>query len=780
MDGQVESLRAALTGRYAVIREIGSGGMATVYLAEDIRHKRQVAVKVLRAELAAQAGAERFLREITIAASLSHPNILPVHDSGEAGGFLYYVMPFVEGESLRDRLRRERQLPIPDAIRIVKEVTAALSYAHAHGVVLRDIKAENVIFFGGQAVVSDFGFARAVMGPTESALTSTGIVIGTPTYMSPEQATGDREIDPRSDLYSLACVLYEMLAGDPPFTGGSPNSITARKLTDPVPRLATVRETVTPGLERTIATALARSPADRFPSVEAFTTALEGAGPGSGARRWKANRRVLRGGTIAAMALGGLVIGGLGIRRLLGSRPPRFARVAVLPVRVAGPDSVPGYLADGLTEGLIGDLARLERIDVIALASVDGYRTAPKPIDQVAKELGAGAVIEGTVRQTNARLILEVRLSVPGQDAPQWTQSFEAGRQEARSLETEAFRGLTRYLGVASTRPDRAAEVDPKVHDLYLRGRYHLSGRSPEGFQNAVDYFRQALAIDPAHAPSYAGLAQYYSLLPWYTKATPAESFERALSAARKAVELDPNLPEAHSALAYLKAFRDWDWDGAKLEYARALALKPADADLHHLLSRLLAIRGEMDEAVREAERSHELDPLSLIAHANIGVIRYFGRDYADAERRLKATLELSPDFSTAHWGLGMVYEQLGRFKEAEAEFNLAGAQGRRENLTASFGHLFGVTGRRAEAEATLKDLTGRFGDSPTLLYQLAVVEVGLGRPDDALTHLEQAVQKHETLMSYSARDPRLDPLRGSPRFAAVLQRMNLRADSTR
>jgi Flp pilus assembly protein TadD/TolB-like protein len=771
----LEVVQAALADRYVVLREVGSGGMATVYLAEDLRHHRQVAVKVLRPELAAHAGTERFLREITVAASLSHPNILPVHDSGEAGGLLFFVMPLVEGESLRDRLLRERQLAIPDALRIVKEVAAGLSYAHSRGVVHRDIKPENVLFFGGQAVVADFGIARAALGGESTPLTSTGMVVGTAAYMSPEQATGERDIDARSDVYSLGCLLYEMLAGEPPFTGASVQAITARKLTDAVPRLATVRETVGPGLEGAIGQALAKSPADRFSSVAAFVEALERSGTEPAAkRRWRPAPRAMRRTALVGSGLIALVAAAWAMRQSIRNRPPRFDRVAMLPLRTGGPDSIPGYLVDGLTDGLIGDLARLDRLDVIALASVS--QDSGKPIVQVVKDLGVSAIIEGTLQRSPRRLALEIRLSVPGQQSPQWTRSFETGPSQASTLQHDVIRALAGYLGARSTRSGgERAPANPAVHDLYLRGRYHLSGRSPEGFQNAVDYFRQALAADPAHAPSYAGLAQYYSLLPFYTNAAPSETFDRAMAAAQKAVELDPTLPEAHAALGYLKAYRDWDWDGAKLEYARALALRPSDAEVHHALSRLLAARGEIAEAVREADRSHQLDPLSLVAHANIGVIRYFGRDFAEAERRVKATLELDPEFPVAHWGLGLVQEQLGHFREAEVEFEKGIAiAGRGSNMLASLGHLYGVTKRSAEAGKLLAELRERARTKPILDYQIALVQTGLGQSDDALASLERAYQRRSTLLSYIGMDPRLDPLRSTPRFAALLQRMNL------
>ncbi|MGQ0702999.1 MAG: protein kinase domain-containing protein [Gemmatimonadales bacterium] len=772
MSISLPQLQAALVGRYTLLHEIGQGGMATVFLAEDLRHHRRVAIKVLQPEFAAITGPERFLREIAIAAGLGHPNILPLLDSGDAGGFLFYAMPYAEGESLRNRLDRDHQLPLDDALCITREIGAALSHAHARGVTHRDIKPENILLFGGQAVLTDFGIARAVTASGEKALTSTGMIIGTPTYMSPEQATGDAAVGPQSDQYSVACVLYEMLAGHPPFVGPTPQAITARKLSDPVPRLTTVRESVSPALERSITRALAKSPADRFPTVDAFLASLAAGGTEIPAKRPRArlNRRKL-GAVLVILALMA-VVGGVWVLAKSRASPPRFARVAILPLRNLPTDSVPSYVLEGMTAGLISELARLERVEIMAPASVETYRGGSRPHEVVGRELNVGAIVEGELGGSDRGLRLALRLFRPDSLAPLWTGTLEGSAGAIDSLQREAAATVARQLGAELPRRNPRRPASREVEDLYLRGRYHLSTRTPEGLQNALDYFRQALAAAPAHAPSYAGLAEYYSVLPFYTSAIPAEEFSKAKAAAQRAVELDPMLPDGHRVLGYVKAFGDWDWAGAEAAYARALALKPSDADLHHAVSRILAARGRIPEAVAEAQKAHQLDPLSLVAHANIGVIYYFGRNYSEAERRMRATLELNPDFPVAHWGLGLVYEQMGRLADAEAEILKAIAvAGRGRNWLGSLGHLYGIAGRRAEAEAILRELQQR-SRGPTGDYQMALVWAGLGRGDEALTALERALEERSTLMSYLAMDPRFDPLRSSPRFIALVRQM--------
>ena len=415
-------LNAALAGHYIVDSELGRGGMALVYLARDVRHERFVALKTLRPEIAMALGRERFLREIKLAARLQHPNILPVYDSGFVDGLLFYVMPFVEGESLRERLQREPQLPLDDALQIAREVADALSYAHSHDVVHRDIKPENIMLSGGHAIVTDFGIARAVSAAGGDKLTETGLVIGTPAYMPPEQAAGTGQVDRRSDIYSLACVLYETLAGQPPFTGPTAQAIIARHSLDSVPRLKIVREAIPDALETVIERALEKVPADRYQTAAQFSNALTTASTGrisrvTGGRRstppgrpsWRRPIPLASGGLLLLAALVWFVIS----RR--GAAGPSATgmdvrRVAVLYFQDQSPDSSLGFLADGLTEGLITQLSEVRSLDVISRNGVLPYRNANLPRDSIARALGAGTLVEGTVEPVRDRVRVTVRL----------------------------------------------------------------------------------------------------------------------------------------------------------------------------------------------------------------------------------------------------------------------------------------------------------------------------------------------------------------------------------
>ena len=435
MSDPFAELNAALPSHYVIDRELGRGGMALVYLARDTRHERFVALKTLRPEISIALGRERFLREIKLAARLQHPNILPVYDSGDANGTLYYVMPFVEGESLRDRLEREPQLPIDDALQISREVAEALAYAHNHDVVHRDIKPENIMLSGGHAIVTDFGIARAVSAAGGDKLTQTGLAIGTPAYMPPEQASGSGQVDRRSDIYSLACVLYETLAGQPPFTGPTAQAIMARHSLDAVPRLKVVRDAIPDELETVIERALEKVPADRYQSAEQFAKAVTTASTGQ-VSRVTAARRSSRGrgwrrpvvvvaGMIAVVAGAWLLFGRRGKTARGDGGPMQANRVAVLYFNDQSRDSSLRYLADGLTESLIDQLTPIRALDVVSRNGVAPFRGRDVARDSIARALGVGTLVEGEVEPVGARARVTVRLVDGASGVDVRRQSFE-------------------------------------------------------------------------------------------------------------------------------------------------------------------------------------------------------------------------------------------------------------------------------------------------------------------------------------------------------------------
>ena len=627
----IAGLNAALADRYIIDRELGRGGMATVYLARDPKHERFLALKTLRPEVAMALGRERFLREIKLAASLQHPNILPVYDSGDAAGTLYYVMPFVEGESLRDRLNREPQLPLEDALQIAREVADALSYAHGRDVVHRDIKPENIMLSGGHAIVADFGIARALSAAGGDKLTETGLAIGTPAYMSPEQASGFGQVDRRSDVYSLGCVLYEMLAGQPPFTGPTAQAIMARHSLDAVPRLRIVRETIPDALEAVINRALAKVPADRYATAEQFAAAMGSASTGSVSRITAARmpmaprswpKPAIAAGVVAVLAgVAWIIFGGKGSAGASMSGGLDARRVAVLYFTDLSRDSSLGHVAAGLTEGLIGELAKVRGLNVVSPNGVAPYRAGDVARDSIARALHAGTLVEGSVEPVGDRVRATVRLveGSSGADVGQrasFTLPVDQLLQVRDSVIQEAARLLRARIGAeVQLRELQAGTRSPAAWALVQRATgIRRTGERAFAAGDAAAAIRAA-----SQADSLAALAEAADLR-W----------------------ADAPVLRGYVALLDSRARTNRVERGARLRDGlahanRALALTPSDATalglrgtlLYHLFrlnletdpSRQAAL---LDSAQADLESAVRIDPALATAHAVLSQVAYF------------------------------------------------------------------------------------------------------------------------------------------------------------
>ncbi|TMB86281.1 MAG: hypothetical protein E6J45_14150, partial [Chloroflexi bacterium] len=516
----VNPLYAALADRYRIERELGRGGMATVFLAHDLKHDRPVALKVLHADLARVVGPDRFLREIHLSARLQHPHIVVVHDSGEAEGQLWYTMPYVEGGTLRDRLLREKQLPVEDALRITSEVADALQYAHQHGVIHRDIKPENILLSGAadrdHAMVTDFGIARILSPELDQRLTDSGISIGTPQYMSPEQAMAERDIDARTDVYSLGCVLYEMLTGEPPYTGPSPQAVLAKRLSEPVPHLRTGRD-VSPALEGAVTRALARAPADRFSSAAAFAAALQphrsGASPAIAPepRRLRPFAVVL---TVVIVALGAIAT----LKWVNPSRVAPLASAAVLPFVDLSPRQDQQYFSDGLTEELITTLSQVPGLRVAARTSSFQFRGQGSDVHAIGRKLDVGAVLEGSVRRSGNHLRVSAQLINVKDGYQLWSESYDRDVADIFAVQEDVARSIVAALRVrlapaGATALAARPTADLQAYDLYLKGRFAWNQRTGPAIQEAVRYLEQAVARDSGFARAWAGLADAYILV---------------------------------------------------------------------------------------------------------------------------------------------------------------------------------------------------------------------------------------------------------------------------
>jgi eukaryotic-like serine/threonine-protein kinase len=660
-------LQEGLADRYRLERELGRGGMATVFLAHDLRHDRPVALKVLHPELAASLGPERFLREIKLAARLQHPHILTVHDSGETAGQLWFTMPFVEGESLRDRLRREPQLPVEVAVRIATDAARALQYAHEHGVIHRDIKPENLLLTkDGSTLVADFGIARALMAD-DVRLTETGLSVGTPTYMSPEQAAGDRHLDARTDVYSLGTVLYEMLAGEPPFTGPTAQAVIAKRLVSEVPRVRRARPSVPESVEDAVTRALAPVAADRFASAAEFARALQPTtttplapttGRSSAAEGSARGRR-----PVAAMALGLGILIGLGVlfawrRSHVGAGETSYGKVlAVLPFENLG-DSADAYFADGVANDLRTRLSQVAGLAVIARASSNEYRHTSKSPQQIARELGVGYLLTATVQwekgaggASRVRVTPELVDVRPGH-APQarWGRQFDAAMTSVFEVQADIAGQVVQALHVAlgdsaehelATKPTQSLPA----YDAYLRGEAASEGMSvfdPPSLRQAITEYKQAVALDSTFAPAWAQLSRAHSRM-YLMRAPTPEDESGARTAAERAVALAPHRPEGRLALGDYYSNVRQDNARALEEFAQGQRLDPKNAELLSAVVLSEQGVGRWEAALKHLEQAQRLDPRSISTAASLASALLWLRRYPEALAAGDRALALAP-----------------------------------------------------------------------------------------------------------------------------------------
>jgi serine/threonine-protein kinase len=653
-------LQAALADRYVLGAELGTGGMATVYAADDLKHKRRVAIKVMHPELTASMGAERFLREVEIAAGLSHPHILAVYDSGEADGFLYYVMPLVEGETLTERIARDGRLPTREALRLAREIAEALGHAHARGIVHRDIKPGNILLMGGHALVADFGIARAAGQDGQQALTRTGFAIGTPQYMSPEQATGATDIDARTDVYALGAVLYEMLAGEPPYTGATAQAVLAKSLTEaPRPLGERVGE-LPPMVTTMVMNALAREGVERPATGTAFAAALTQAedavrtpsGDHPSALWPRAARRTSRWpllvGAVAVLALGGFAA-----QRYLGTPAAAAAgtRVAVLPFGFTG-DSADAFLTDGIVEELRGKLSQTSNLVVIGTSSAEEYRGTTKPGIEIAKELKADRLLMGRVQVApDASGTRRVRVSAELVDGATgnivWRDTFDADFTDVFELQTSLATRVATGLGIAMQSGNgatlaKAPTSNPEAYRLYLSAVTSIRETGQSGWRAQADLLEQAVALDTAFVEAWSRLAIRLVSIPEAERRSP-EIMQRAKVAVDKALALGPRNVLAHRAAAAYASYIERRYDLAVQQLEQALAIEPGNPDVLSALAAELQDAGRTDEALAAIKQAYERDPRSLTVITNLLYLLQGQGSLREAATHLPTLLALVP-----------------------------------------------------------------------------------------------------------------------------------------
>ena len=787
-------LQAALGGRYTIERELGRGGMATVYLARDERHHRAVALKVVHPELTsvvgASSGARRFQREIEIAAQLNHPHILPLYDSGAGSGHLYYIMPFVDGESLRARLARAGPLAIDDAVRLLRDLTRALAHAHRHGVVHRDIKPENILLNrDGDALVADFGVAKALAAAVGSdeqkaheTLSAIGLVIGTPAYMAPEQALGDDETDHRADLYALGLVAYEVLAGATPFSGKSVRELAVAHLTETPKPIEVLRPEVPAALGTLVMQLLSKAPAERPQDATQVLRALEDAtittDPRAVSRATSHGARFSKRIVLGASSLIVVVAVAL-LVTLWRTKPgvPPVPSIVVLPFVSTSGNADDEPFTDGLTDELITALSRVPTLKVAARTSTFALKGKKLDVRTIADTLRVNNMLEGSVRRDGERLKVATQLLDARDNRVLWSATYDRDRRDIFAIQEEIARAIATALSVRLTGsdvPTRLAErptEDFEAYQLYLKGQYFLTTRQRVELHRAVQYFVEATQRDPGFARAYAGLSSAYSSLGIFGFERPHDVFPKARAAAERALALDPKLGEAHAALAHELFTYEWNWKAADESFKTAIALDPKYPLVRIPYAAFLWGQSRAEEALAQLRVMRELDPLSPTGLMS-GRVYVSSRRPDEAIRDLQETLELNPRSDLALQLLGHAYLQKGMNYEAIDAFRRAAAlSGVRDSAQLAYG--YAVAGHRVDAKRVIEGLVASDGSRYLPPFHIALAYAGLGDKDAAFRWLERAYDEHASFMDGLKVTPGFDVLHSDPRFTALLGRMH-------
>ena len=734
---------------YQIIEKIGEGGMGIVYKAKDTTLERTVAIKFLPRQTATQAEErQRFYIEAKAAAALNHPNIATIHAIEEVEDDVFIVMEYIEGQELKQK-NDAGPLPVEDAIHIILQIANGLQEAHKKGIVHRDIKSANIMLTGsGQIKIMDFGLAKVRGG---AQVTQIGTTLGTAAYMSPEQARGE-DVDHRTDIWSLGVVLYEAIAGQLPFKGHYEQAVLYSILNEDPESITCLRRGVPTELEAIMNKALAKSPNERYQQVDGMLIDLNVLGKELETK----SRQVPK-----------------------EKCPPS---VAVLPFVNVSPEKENEYFSDGMTEEIIDALTKVEGLRVVSRTSVFAFKGKDQDIRKIGEQLNVSHVVEGSVRKAGNRVRITAQLINIADGYHLWSERFDREMEDVFTIQEEIAHMIVNALKIKLVRKAETPLVERsteniKAYNLFLKGRYCWNKRTEAALKQCVNYFEQAIEIDPDYMLAYCGLADAYALLgiAEYGALPPMEVMPKAKAAAVKALEIDNTLAEAQTTVAHVKAFFDWDFTGADKEFNRAIELNPNYPFSHHWYALYLSAMERHDEAIAEEKRAQELEPLSLIINKNVGTIFYYARKYEQAIEQYKKALELDPDFARTHFFLGLAYISNSMFEEAIAEIKKAITfSGENTVMLALLASAIAMSGKKDEATKILNDLKKRSKRGYVPSFNLAILYMGLDEKASAFEWLEKAYQERSSWLVSLKVEPILDGLRSDPRFTALLKKVGL------
>ena len=736
-------LRTALAGRYEIGREIGQGAFATVYLAKDAKLERQVALKVLHADSTSETGELRFVREIRLLARLQHPNILPLHDSGHVDAIMYYLMPYISGETLRAKINRERQLSIDATIQICREAADALSYAHAQGIIHRDIKPENILLSGGHAVIADFGIARVIDVAGVRALTRTGMgEPGTPAYMSPEQLLSDNPIDGRSDIYGLGCVLYEMLTGKPPFAG---KDGFVKRFTESPPTPSSVRKDTPTWLDSVAGKMLARNPEQRYSHADELVRDLSRPRTGEHSR-------------------------------VTSDQPS----IGVMPFTNMSASADNEYFSDGITEDILNSLARIPALKVASRTSTFALKGKTLGIAEIGELLNVGTILEGSVRRSGQRVRISAQLIDARNGYQLWAERYDRDFEDVFQIQDEIARNIVDQLKVKLTPEQGQALAKPQTDNVqayehYLRGRHYWHHWYHKGaLEKAIQNYEAALIADPSYALAYSGLADAYAVPGLWGILPAAGVLDKAVAAAERAVELAPDLAESRTSLGFAQLL-NWDWEAAESSFLHSIELNPRYALAHSLYAWLLSTLDRPREAAESARTAIELDPLSPATNGIAALVSYHSRRYDQAIRECERTLDRDNTSFLGLLAMTLSYAARGDYDNALTNARRGVELCPDLNLMhALLATVHAMANNREGSERILAELLARSEHAYVGPTMIAWIYTNLGEHDTAFEWLREACSAHDCTLAFGVRSPIYDPIRADSRFQQLLSGLRL------